>query len=255
MASAGTGRIRIGTSGWQYDHWKGPFYPRELARRGFLGYYAERFDTTEVNSFFYGLPKADTVASWRQAVPADFAFAVKASRYITHMKKLKDPEASLARFRERIDLLGSQLGPILFQLPPNWGANPDRLRAFLQALPKGPRYTFEFRDPSWFTPEVLGLLEDYGAAFCIYELGEQVSPLTVTADFAYVRLHGPEAGYRGDYGEGALESWAHQLRHWQGQGLDTYLFFDNDEAGYAALDGMRLRRLLGQEGEGEETGS
>ena len=246
MASAGAGRIRIGTSGWQYDHWKGPFYPEDLPKRDFLAFYAGRFDTTEINSFFYGLPKPETVAGWRDVVPAGFSFAVKGSRYITHMKKLKDPGASVAKFWERAQLLGGQLGPVLFQLPPNWNANPDRLRAFLDALPPGPRYTFEFRDDSWFAPEILELLEANGAAFCVYELGEQASPVAVTADFAYVRLHGPEAGYAGDYGDEALQAWADRLRDWQQRGLDTYLFFDNDEAGYAAQDGLRLRAMLGQ---------
>ena len=252
MASSGAGRIRIGTSGWQYDHWKGPFYPEDLPKRAFLEWYAGCFDTTEVNSFFYGLPKPETVAGWREAVPSGFEFAVKGSRYITHMKKLKEPEASLGRFWERAGLLGDQLGPVLFQLPPNWNVNADRLRAFLQALPSGPRYTFEFRDDSWFAPEVYELLEEHGAAFCVYELGDQASPVKVTADFAYVRLHGPEAGYAGDYGDQALAAWAHQLGTWQKQGLDAYLFFDNDQAGYAALDGLRLRQLLGQ---GKEVGA
>ena len=249
MTKGGTGRIHIGTSGWQYDHWKGPFYPEDLAKRDWLAWYASRFDTTEVNSFFYGLPKAETVTAWLQAVPADFEFAVKGSRYITHMKKLKDPEASVARFWEQASLLGDQLGPVLFQLPPNWNANVDRLRSFLQGLPRGQRYTFEFRDESWFIPEVYEVLEEHGAAFCIYELGEQASPVRVTADFAYVRLHGPEAGYSGDYGEQELTAWAETLKSWRDRGLDAYLFFDNDEAGYAARDGLRLREQLGQVGE------
>ena len=249
MAKGHAGRIRIGTSGWQYAHWKGPFYPEDLPKRAFLAHYAGHFDTTEVNSFFYGLPKAETVTGWRRAVPAGFEFAVKASRYITHMKKLKDPEASLAKFWDRARMLDEQLGPVLFQLPPSWGVNADRLRAFLAALPDGPRYAFEFRDPSWFADEVLELLQGHGAALCVYELGQQASPVTVTGDFAYVRLHGPEAGYAGDYGDQALAGWARQLAAWREQGLDAYLFFDNDEAGYAAQDALRLRQLLGQ-GEG-----
>ncbi len=239
-------QIRIGTSGWQYPHWKGPFYPQEIPKRSFLEYYAGSFETVEVNSFFYGLPKEETVAGWRDSVPEEFEFAVKASRYITHMKKLKDPGAGLDKFWQRASLLGEQLGPVLFQLPPNWGVDTERLRSFLQALPQGPRYTFEFRDESWFASEALALLEEYGAALCVYELGEWASPVTVTADFAYVRLHGPEAGYSGDYGSEALEGWARQLREWAERGLDAYLFFDNDEAGYAARDGLLLKELLRQ---------
>jgi uncharacterized protein YecE (DUF72 family) len=237
-------RIQVGTSGWLYDHWRGPFYPQDLPKRAFLEYYADRLAITEVNSFFYGLPKPETVAGWREAVPADFRFAVKASRYITHMKKLKDPAASLERFWERAQLLGDQLGPVLFQLPPHWHVNAERLEAFLAALPEGPQYTFEFRDPSWFDDAVYELLERHNAALCIYELGDQESPRRVTADFVYIRLHGPEAGYAGDYGEQALADWARRLRQWQAEGRSVYLFFDNDEAGYAAQDALRLSRLL-----------
>ncbi len=247
-----TSQIRIGTSGWQYSHWQGPFYPEELAKRSFLEYFAQQFDTVEVNSFFYGLPKAETVTGWRETVPEGFEFAVKASRYITHMKKLKDPEASLGNFWDRVKLLGEQLGPVLFQLPPRWNVNVARLRSFLRFLPSGPRYAFEFRDASWFVPEVFALLEEQEAAFCIYELGEQASPVVTTADFVYVRLHGPKANYSGDYDDEALRGWARRLREWQGQGFDAYLFFDNDESGYAAQDGLRLRQLLGQ---GDKGGS
>ncbi|KPV39117.1 hypothetical protein AN478_12525 [Thiohalorhabdus denitrificans] len=237
-------RIRIGTSGWQYDHWRGPFYPQDLPKNAFLEYYAERFNATEINSFFYGLPKAETVARWRDAVPADFLFAVKASRYITHMKKLKDPGPSLERFWERAGLLGDRLGPVLFQLPPKWGLNLDRLQAFLEALPRGPRYAFEFRDPSWFDERVYTLLREHNAGFCIYDLSGTECPLQVTADFVYVRLHGPAGAYAGTYDDEALRQWAGRLHEWQVRGLEGYVFFDNDEAGYAALDAERLRELV-----------
>ncbi|MFA9460513.1 DUF72 domain-containing protein [Thiohalorhabdus methylotrophus] len=237
-------RIRIGTSGWQYDHWRGPFYPQDLPKNAFLEYYAERFAATEINSFFYGLPKEETVRKWREGVPDGFRFAVKASRYITHMKKLKDPGPSLERFWERAEALGSRLGPVLFQLPPNWKVNADRLRQFLEALPRGPEYTFELRDPSWFDARVYELLQEHGAAFCIYELGETASPLQVTADFVYVRLHGPEEEYAGSYGDEALQAWGQRLREWQDQGKAAYVFFDNDEAGHAARNALRLREML-----------
>ncbi|HKJ87247.1 MAG TPA: DUF72 domain-containing protein [Gammaproteobacteria bacterium] len=239
-------RIRIGTSGWQYDHWRGPFYPQDLPKKAFLEHYAEHFDTTEINSFFYGVPKAETVRRWREEVPEGFRFAVKASRYITHMKKLKDPEPSLERFWEGAEGLGSRMGPVLFQLPPNWGLNLDRLRRFLEALPSGVRYAFEFRDRSWFDDSVYQLLEEHNAAFCIYELGGRSTPCLATADFVYIRLHGPEEEYRGSYGDEALQLWAERLRQWREEGKGGYLFFDNDEAGFAARNALRLRELLGK---------
>jgi uncharacterized protein YecE (DUF72 family) len=187
------------------------------------------------------------VAEWRDTVPEGFRFAVKASRYITHMKKLKDPADSVARFFERAEGLGDRLGPVLFQLPPNWRANPERLDAFLAGLPSGPGYVFEFRDPSWFDDAVRDVLARHNAAFCIYDLAGEQSPLTVTADFVYVRLHGPaETAYQGSYSDEALAEWAQRFRAWRDAGRDVYCFFDNDEAGYAALDAQRLQGLLGQ---------
>lgn len=241
-----SGTVRVGTAGWHYDHWKGPFYPEELPASRMLAFYAERFAATEINSFFYGLPKAETVAGWRDAVPGDFRFAVKASRYITHMKKLKDPADSVARFHEAAAVLGDHLGPVLFQLPPKWRANPQRLDAFLAGLPTDLSPVLEFRDPSWFDTAVTAVLERHGAAFCIYDLAGEQSPLTVTADRVYIRLHGPSGtAYHGSYSDAALAAWAERIQGWRDAGRDVYCFFDNDEAGYAALDAQRLQGMLG----------
>jgi uncharacterized protein YecE (DUF72 family) len=239
-----TSAFHIGTSGWHYDHWRGPFYPEDLAKRDFLQYYMERFHTVEINNTFYQLPKEETFIAWRDTVPEGFIFAVKGSRYITHMKKLKDPKDSLATLLGRVKALGEKLGPVLFQLPPKWHINVGRLRDFLAALPKDHRYAFEFRDPSWYEPEVYEALSKHGAAFCIYELGGHLSPKEVTADFVYIRLHGPGDAYRGQYEQRALAGWAGAVSAWARQGKRVFCYFDNDEAGYAAQDAMRLQQML-----------
>lgn len=239
------GRVRIGTSGWSYGHWVGPFYPEGTRSADYLGYYAERFAVTEVNNTFYSLPKAETFHEWRDTTPPDFEFACKASRYITHMKKLKDPEQSVGRFFETVEALGDKLGPILFQLPPNFAINLGRLRGLLEALPSGHRYAFEFRDESWFDAPVFDLLDSHGAALVIYDLEGRTSPVHATGSLVYIRLHGPlEEAYRGQYSDEALQGWAARVRDWRRDGRDVYCFFDNDEAGYAALDATRLQRLL-----------
>lgn len=236
--------IHIGTSGWNYPHWRGTFYPQDLPPDAWLEYYRERFDTVELNKSFYNLPNPEQFAQWRDAVAKDFLFAVKASRYITHMKKLKSPADTPARFLDHVQALGDRLGPLLFQLPPRWRANPDRLEAFLDGLPQGFRYVFEFRDESWMTEAVTGILRSHRAAFCIYELAGYRSPLEITADFTYVRLHGPGAAYEGSYDNETLAGWAQWARDRDGEGLDVHIYFDNDQHGYAPENAMRLKTLL-----------
>lgn len=236
-------RFRVGTSGWQYKHWRGVFYPAGLAVRRWLDYYAARFDTVEINNSFYRLPAVETLEKWRDSTPPGFLFAVKASRYLTHYKRLADPEEPIARLFSRITALGPKLGPVLFQLPPKWQADADRLSTFLRRLPRGPRYVFEFRDPSWETPAIWRLLEKHGAARCVFELAGYTSPLARTADFVYLRLHGPLAAkYAGCYHDAALHCWARWL---VAEAPDCgYVYFDNDQAGYAAANAAALRQWL-----------
>jgi uncharacterized protein YecE (DUF72 family) len=238
-----TPEIRIGTSGWCYPHWRGRFYPRGLSAAGELAFYARHFGSVEINNTFYRLPERRTLAAWRDSVPRDFLFAVKASRYLTHMKKLAAPAAAVRRFFRRIEVLGGKLGPVLFQLPPRWRCDAPRLGVFLDALPGGLRYAFEFRDRSWLTEAVYDALARRNAALCIYELASFQSPARITADFAYVRLHGPAAAYRGCYSPRALTGWARRLRQWAADGLAVYCYFDNDEAGYAAHNALQLVRI------------
>lgn len=244
QSERGVPLVRIGTSGWHYDHWIGEVYPDHLDRCELLEYYSDLFGTVEINNSFYSMPSAETLRSWSGTVPNGFVFSMKASRYITHMKKLTDPEEPVGRFLERADVLDYRLGPILFQLPPRWRCNPTRLAEFLQILPEDRRYAMEFRDESWFCGEVYSLLEKHGVAFCIYQLAGQQSPREITADFVYVRLHGPGEAYRGSYSDRDLQGWAGAVSSWDGGARDVFLYFDNDERGYAARDALRLKEML-----------
>jgi uncharacterized protein YecE (DUF72 family) len=190
------------------------------------------------------LPKIETLRCWRDATPAGFEFAIKASRFLTHNKKLKEPENALHNFLPRAEALGEKLGPILFQLPPKWRINLDRLAEFLAALPKYHRYTFEFREPSWLTDQVYELLKKHNAAFCIYELAGFHSPIEITADWAYVRLHGPGGKYQGSYSDETMREWAKRICEWSKSLKSIYVYFDNDQAGYAAFNALTLKRLV-----------
>ena len=209
-----------------------------------LAYYDEHFNTVEINNSFYMLPKFESMHAWRDATPPNFRFAVKASRFLTHNQKLKDPQNALDKFLPRAEALGKKLGPILFQLPPSWRVNTERLTKFLEALPLYHRYTFEFREQSWICDEVSEILKQYNAAFCIYDIGGFHSPIHVTADWAYVRLHGPGNEYQGNYSRGILNEWAARIRGWSKTLKAIYVYFDNDQAGYAAQNALTLRGLV-----------
>lgn len=238
--------VRIGTSGWSYKHWRGTFYPQDLPARRWLEYYLGFFRSVEINGSFYRLVPEHTLIQWRDSVPDDFLFAMKGSRYITHMTRLKRPQA-LQRFMERAELLEGRLGPILFQLPPRWHVDVERLEAFLKTLPKDHRFAMEFRDPSWWVPAVYDLLARYDVAYCVFELDGLCSPPQLTTDFAYVRLHGPAGPYQGQYADAALAHWAETIKRWRRSGRAVYCYFDNDQAGYAAQDAQRLQaQLLGR---------
>jgi uncharacterized protein YecE (DUF72 family) len=239
------GAIHIGTSGWHYRHWVGPFYPPATPSSRYLPFYVDHFDAAEINGSFYRMPSTKTLAAWRDAVPDDFRFAAKASRFITHAKKLALPIAQYDRFFDGIGTLGNKLGPVLLQLPPRWRVDRERLEAFLKALPKRYRYTFEFREPSWLDPAIYALLEQHRVALCLYHIAGFKSPIEATADFVYIRLHGPGAKYQGSYSGAALGSWAQRIRDWSAQGKTVWCFFDNDQNGYAAKDALRLQAMIG----------
>jgi uncharacterized protein YecE (DUF72 family) len=236
--------VHIGTSGWHYKHWLGPFYPEKLPASKMLEFYSQHFDTVELNNTFYRLPPESGVDGWREGSPKGFCFAAKGSRFLTHMKKLKDPEQGIARFFERIDRLGKKLGPIVFQLPPWWEANAERLDHFLAALPPRRRYAFELRNPTWHTSEIHRILRRHNTAFCIFEIAGFHSPFEITANFTYVRLHGPGGAYQGSYPQATLESWAARIREWRRELRAVYVYFDNDQAAYAVENALALKRLV-----------
>ncbi len=237
-------RVWIGTSGWHYKHWLGNFYPEKLPASKMLAHYVQHFDTVELNNSFYHLPKRPALESWRNSTPEGFCFAAKGSRFLTHMKKLKDPEQGLKRFFDCIEILDTKLGPVLFQLPPNWELDHDRLAIFLDCLPKYHRYAFEFRNDTWSVPLTYDLLARHNVAYCAFHLAGVQSPIEITAEFTYVRLHGPGGRYQGSYDDAALHQWAERIQEWQRTLKAVYVYFDNDQAGYAAGDALRLKQIL-----------
>ena len=236
-------QIHVGTSGWHYKHWKETFYPKEISSSNYLDYYQKFLNTVEVNNSFYKLPPPETFTNWKKTVPAKFLFSVKASRFITHMKKLKDPEKSFQLFLNNVIFLKEKLGVILFQLPPNWKYNEERLISLLEVLPGELKYTFEFRDATWYNESCYEILRNYNAAFCIYEIEYHMSPILTTADFVYVRLHGPDTKYNGSYSEKVLKDWAFKCIEWKNEGKNVFFYFDNDIGGHAIHNAIKFQEL------------
>jgi uncharacterized protein YecE (DUF72 family) len=242
------GRARVGCSGWQYKHWRGDFYPADLPTARWFEHYAARFDTVEINNTFYRLPEAKTFASWHERAPRGFLYAVKASRFLTHMKKLKDPEEPIDRLFSRMRGLREHLGPVLYQLPPGWKLDRERLEYFLQALPRDVRHVLEFREPSWYADDISELLERYGVARCLHDMKGSATGRERVGPFVYVRFHGPTGTYSGGYAEDRLERWADWLDEQRRHGCDVFAYFNNDVGGHAPRDAVTLRRLLEERG-------
>ena len=246
-------RIRIGCSGWQYKHWRGDFYPAELPTSRWFAHYARTFDTVEINNSFYRLPPAETFAKWREQAPSRFLYAVKASRFLTHMKKLKDPDDPLARFFDNAKQLGPRLGPILYQLPPRWPLNLERFEIFLRALPHGYRHTVEFREPSWYDERVYELMRRHHVALCLHDMQGSATGKIVVGPFIYVRFHFGTKKYGGAYSDERLDDWAEWLSARVAEGLHVFGYFNNDTGGHAPRDAVRLRaRILERVGPGAE---
>ena len=238
------GGARVGCSGWQYQHWRGDFYRGQLPQAKWLEHYASVFDTVEINNSFYRLPEADTFARWAARVPMRFQFAVKASRYLTHMKKLKDPAEPIERLFSRMRTLGRHLGPVLYQLPPGFKVDLDRLRQFLEQLPRDARHVLEFRDPSWYVDPVYTMMERHRIALCLHDMRGSATARLRIGPLVYVRFHGPSGQYHGGYPDDRLESWAEWLGHQRSEGIAVYAYFNNDVGGHAPRDAVRLRRML-----------
>jgi uncharacterized protein YecE (DUF72 family) len=239
--------IRVGCSGWNYPHWRERVYPKGLPQRLWLEHYATLFDTVELNSTFYRLPDVSAVESWAERSPPGFLFAVKMSRYITHIRRLGGLERGIPRFYERIGALqrSAKLGPVLWQLPPNFKRDDERLAETLAALPAG-RHCFEFREPSWYVDDVYALLRRHGAVLVIPDSPRYpFRELELTADWTFVRFHHGSRGRRGNYSERELEEWAERIAAWREAGTDVYAYFNNDWEAFAVRNGLRLRELLG----------
>lgn len=233
-------QVRIGCSGWQYKHWRADFYPADLPQSRWFGHYALTFDTVEINNSFYRLPEDSTFARWRDQAPRGFLYAVKASRFLTHMKKLKDPEDPLSRFFENAKHLRPHLGPVLYQLPPRWPLNLERFEHFLRALPRGYRHVVEFRDPTWYDDRVYALMHRHRVALCLHDMQGSASPTMVVGPLVYVRFHG-WTKYAGRYEDQRLDQWADWLAERIADGLDVFAYFNNDGGGHAPRDAVRLR--------------
>lgn len=236
-------RYWIGTSGWVYRHWQGVFYPPGLRQREWFAFYAGHFSTVEINNTFYRLPAQRAWDAWRQAAPPGFVYAVKGSRYITHVKRLKDA-APVETFVERARRLGPALGPLLWQTPPTMKRDDDRLEGFLAALPRDVRHVIEFRNQTWFQPEVFALLRMHNVGFCMYHMVDHETPVEATTDFAYLRLHGSGWLYGGKYADEELRRWAERLRGLPVDVREAFVYFNNDAFGFAVENARTLMSLL-----------
>ncbi|MFO0959238.1 MAG: DUF72 domain-containing protein [Isosphaeraceae bacterium] len=239
--------LHIGTSGWSYDHWIGLLYPREATSLERLDAYARRFDSVEVNNTFYRWPRDEVFATWRERLPEGFVVSAKASRGLTQFRKLNDPLPWLERMESGLVRLGEKRGVTLFQLPPHFPSDPDRLDRFLAALPREHRYAVEFRHPTWAVEETFRLLERYGVAYCVMSGANLPCILRATAPFVYVRLHGPDHHhlYAGSYPDDGLRWWADRIGEWRSQGRDIYAYFNNDGHGNAVRNARRLQDFIG----------
>lgn len=241
--------VFIGTSGWSYEHWKGVFYPENLSKSKWLEYYTKHFDTVELNSSFYHLPKRVTFENWRKRVGKNFVFSIKGSRFITHVKKLKDCREPVVRFFKAAEgFLGlhprSEKNVVLWQLPPGLKVNTERLREFIGLLPNGWRYAFEFRHSTWLTVKIFDLLRKYNAAVVFQDFEHWPKTGKATADFCYLRLHGRKELYASCYTQEELENWAKKIKNWHKNGLDVYCYFNNDMRGYAVKNARELIELI-----------
>lgn len=236
-------RLRVGCSGWNYKSWKGRFYPLRLPASKWLPHYAKQFDTVEINNTFYRLPEAETFAAWRSQVPPGFLFAVKASRFLTHMKRLRDPHEPIERLFSRVEALGPCLGPVLYQLPGSLHVDVPLLDAFLGALPPRIQHVVEFRHPSWYVDTIFDCLERHGASLCLHDKeGSEIAEPFV-GRCVYVRFHGTSGRYHGSYTDRTLSEWAKRLVAQRRAGIDVYAYFNNDPDAVATQNAATLRRF------------
>ncbi len=235
----------IGTSGWHYEHWRGNFYPSGLAKAKWLEFYASHFNTVELNNSFYRLPSEQAFTRWYRSSPPGFIFAVKVSRFITHIKRLREVDEPLQNFLARAGFLREKLGPLLYQLPPDMKRNEYVLEAFLRTLPQGYQHVFEFRNESWLSSETMALLKRYNVALCVFDMPGFTCPVAVTSNFAYFRFHGSTGLYWSCYRDEELRTWATKIAEASKDLRVVYIFFNNDVEAYAVRNALTLARFLG----------
>ncbi len=241
-----SGKIFIGTSGWSYKDWKNKFYPKSLKNSAWLNFYADHFNTVEVNNSFYQLPSKKSLKKWLKKVPSDFVFSVKASRYITHLKKLKNPKNSLKRFLKRMEYLNAKKGPILFQLPPNWHVDAKRLENFIKLLlnqTKDQDYVFEFRNKAWLKENIRSILRKFNIGFCINDMVDENIDW-ITSNFVYIRFHGPSGNYKNSYNSDFLKEWAEKVKDWKSNLDQVFIYFNNDIKAHAIKNAKQFQQYL-----------
>jgi uncharacterized protein YecE (DUF72 family) len=239
-------KVWIGTSGWTYDGWRGPFYPEEVRKKDWLAWYATQFPTTEINGSFYRTPSLEAARGWREQTPEGFLFAWKASKFITHWKRLSEKcDNSIELMETRLKALSPKVGPVLFQLPPQFAKNRERLASFLKMLPRCYPYAFEFRHLTWYEDDILDLLRDHDVSLCLSDHHDAPSPWEVTARHVYVRGHGPGGRYKDHYPDQTLRAWARDIAKWKRQRRTVFVYFDNDQKSAAPKDAKRLMELVG----------
>ncbi len=235
----------VGTSGFSYKHWRGSFYPEDLAQSKWFRYYCDNFSTVELNVTFYRLPKKETFMKWHSETPEDFKFSLKGSRFITHIKRLKDPVDPLKTFMGAIRPLGPKIGVVLWQLPPNFKKDTDRLKDFLKALRRyRRRAVLEFRHETWIDEKVFGLLKDEGIGLCMADWPPYVNNLPITSDYVYIRRHGKGGNYDTLYTRSELNNDAKRIRYHLKRKKDVFIYFNNDAFGYAAQNALELKEIL-----------
>lgn len=237
-------KYHIGCSGWHYDHWRSLYYPEGLPKSQWLQFYVKQFNTVELNNSFYHLPSEKAFATWRESAPEDFIFAVKVSRFITHIKRLKNLGSAVENFLSRACLLQDKLGPLLYQLPPNMKRNDEVLGSFLSSLPQKYRHVFEFRHESWLDDSIFHILQQYNAGLCVFDMPGFTCPLVATSDFAYIRFHGSASLYSSCYSDEELSHWAQKIARLGEKVKAVYIYFNNDAEAFAVKNALTLTKLI-----------
>jgi uncharacterized protein YecE (DUF72 family) len=244
MVSKISPKYYIGCSGWHYEHWRGLYYPEGLAKSKWLQFYAKQFNTVELNNSFYHLPTEKAFTTWRESSPDNFIFAVKVSRYITHIKRLKNLDSAVENFLSHARFLKNKLGPLLYQLPPNMKRNDEVLEKFLSSLPQNYQHVFEFRHESWLDDSVFHILQRYNVGLCVFDMPGFTCPLVATADFAYIRFHGSESLYSSCYSDEELSQWAGKITRLGKNVKFVYIYFNNDAEAFAVKNALTLVKLI-----------